>query len=510
MSFFFSGLFINPALAQIELVKLTASDAAEGDFFGGTHGLSGQAVSISSRTAIIGALFDDDGGIDSGSAYVFQDTSAAGDWSSFIETNLTASDAAEGDWFGASVSIDGRTAIIGAVGDNEAGRNSGSAYVFQDTSPAGDWSSFSETKLTASDAAKVAFFGLAVSISGRTAIIGAPSDRRPGTDNRGSAYVFQDMSPAGDWSSFIETKLTPSDLAEGHYFGVSVSISGNTAIIGARGDDDGGYYSGAAYILQDTSPSGDWSSFTETKLTASDPAELNYFGYSVSISGRTAIIGAFGGGSAYVFQDTSPGGDWTFFTETKLIASDGSLGDSFGKYVWISDDTAIAGSPGDDDAGPQSGSAYVFQDTSTAGDWSSFIETKLTASDGDRNDLFGRSVSISGDMALVGAPRKDDGGIDSGSAYLYDFRPARRMLELWQTLNHLDLLKGMEIGLRAKFDRAWIVLRDGNKNNDVVAIQILNAFVHQVEGQRGKTIAETDADALQIIVLEIIALLGGA
>jgi len=160
---------------------------------------------------------------------------------------LTASDAAASDFFGVSVSISGDTAIVGALADDDVPNNSGSAYVFEKV--AGTWTQVA--KLTASDAAANDQFGLSVSISGDTAIVGAFLDDDV-PNNSGSAYVF--VKPVGGWDSVAspineDAKLTASDAAAGDNFGVSVSISGDTAIVGAFGDDDVPNASGSAYVF---------------------------------------------------------------------------------------------------------------------------------------------------------------------------------------------------------------------------------------------------------------------
>ena len=197
-----------------------------------------------------------------------------------------------------------------------------------------------------------------------------------------------------------------------------MSISGDTALVGAFGDDDAGYETGSAYIFVRTGNS--WSQ--QAKLTANDAAAHDYFGVSVSISSDTAVIGADGdddagdsSGSAYIFVRT--GNSWS--QQAKLTASDAAAGDSFGESVSISGDTALVGALYDDDGGDGSGSTYVF--VRTGNSWSQ--QAKLTASDGAAHDLFGFSVSISGDTALVGALYDDDGGDDRGSAYVFATAP---------------------------------------------------------------------------------------
>jgi len=197
------------------------------------------------------------------------------------------------------------------------------------------------------------YFGSSVSISGDYAIVGAKYDDDNGFSS-GSAYIFE--KPVGGWLDMTETaKLTASDGAAEDYFGSSVSISGDYAIVGAYYDDDNGLSSGSAYIFE--KPVGGWVDTTETaKLTASDGSSSDYFGTAVSISGDYAIVGANGRRAAYIFKKSVDGR--ADMTETiKLTAS---LGDSFGNAVSISGSYAIVGASGDDDNGSNSGSAYVY------------------------------------------------------------------------------------------------------------------------------------------------------
>ncbi len=198
-----------------------------------------------------------------------------------------------------------------------------------------------------------------------------------------------------------------------------MALSGTTALVGAYGNDDAGSHSGSAYLYDFSDP----CSITEIKLTASDAAELDEFGYSVALSGSTALVGAFGNddaggqsGSAYLFDVSDP----CNITEIKLTASDAAANDLFGSSVALSGSTALVGAYSDDDACPgnincNSGSAYLYDFS----DPCSIIEIKLTASDAAAVDLFGESVAISGATAIVGARWDYDAGIRSGSAYLF-------------------------------------------------------------------------------------------
>ena len=196
------------------------------------------------------------------------------------------------------MSIDGNTIVIGADRDDDNGSSSGSAYVFSNDS--GTWTQ--TAKLTAYDGAGGDYFGGSVSIDGNTIVIGADRDDDRGSSS-GSAYVFSNDS--GTWTQ--TAKLTASDGASFDYFGDSVSIDGNTIVIGADRDDDRGSSSGSAYVF--TNDSGTW---TQTaKLTASDGASFDYFGGSVSIDGSTIVVGTLLNslslhrdkeGSAYIYR----------------------------------------------------------------------------------------------------------------------------------------------------------------------------------------------------------------
>ena len=257
--------------------KLTAPDASRGDNFG-------SSVAISGNTVIVGAWDDDDGGINSVSAYVFRRSGTT--WSS--EQKLTAADADGGDFFGSSVAIGDDVVIIGARGDEDGGVGSGSAYVFQRSGTA--WSQ--EQKLVAPDGDRDRWFGNSVAISDDTFVIGTSS---------GSAYVFRHSGTALSQ----EQKLTAPDTVAGENFGNSVAINGDTVVVGAWQEGDTGIgRRGAAYIFRRNGTT--WSQ--EQKLIASDAASFDQFGSSVTISGDTVIVGAWedddggnGSGSAYVF-----------------------------------------------------------------------------------------------------------------------------------------------------------------------------------------------------------------
>ncbi|NUQ48097.1 MAG: thrombospondin type 3 repeat-containing protein, partial [Phycisphaerae bacterium] len=378
---------------QTEAARLIASDADADDHFG-------YSVSISTDTILVGAETDDHAaGASAGSAYVF--VNVGGIWTQ--QAMLTATDAAAVDKFGSAVALSGDTAVIGAIFDDHAGGlNAGSAYVF--TRTGGVWTQ--QTRLSASDAAMLDFFGYSVAVDGDTALIGVPYDDHAGGADAGAAYVF--VRSGGIWTE--QAKLTASDAATEDYFGWAVALSGDTAVIGARLDDHaGGTDAGAAYVFVRSGSS--WSE--QAKLTASDATATDYFGWSVALSGETAVVGAAGVEAAYVFVRN--GVNWT--EEERLSASDGEPGDNFGASAALFGDIAVIGAPYNDEASSfNAGSAYVF--TRSGGMWTE--TARLIASDADVNDVLGYSVAVDCGVAVAGAHLDDhSGGSDLGSAYVF-------------------------------------------------------------------------------------------
>ena len=430
-------------LLQIDPSKLTAGDGLGGDLFG-------YSVVVDGNTAVIGAHQDD---TRNGSAYVF--TKVSGVWSQAAK--LTASDGAADDEFGYSVAVDGDTIVVGAHQNDADTNDEGAAYVF--TKPAlgwGDWSNLDTngkagltTKLTAFGAAAGDEFGISVAVDGDTILVGAhledanddDTDPNNNVTDSGAAYIFTKFS--GVWGNApvsgnhrVETaKLVAAGAAADDEFGISVAVDGDTAVIGARKDDDNGNQSGSAYVF--TKVSGVWSQ--KAKLIASDGAADDEFGSSVAVDGDTVVVGAHkadyidlnnssnnlaDSGAAYVF--TKPeGGGWADATETaKLTASDGAANDEFGISVAVDGDTIVVGAHQNDadTNNNDEGAAYLF--TEPARGWADMTQkAKLTASDAAAGDRYGYSVGVSGDTIAVGAPYNDyddtdgDTDDDEGAAY---------------------------------------------------------------------------------------------
>lgn len=390
-------IFVRNGTTWSQQAKFVPPDGASNDNFG-------ESVSLSGPLALIGAESDSTAaGTAAGSAYVYVRNGSS--WS--LETKLEPNDPAPSDYFGSSVTIDGGTAVVGARLDDDRGSGSGSAYVF--TRSGTMWTQ--QAKLTASDGTAGDALGVSASLSGNDLILGASQDGVNGT-NSGSAYVFTRSS--GVWTE--QGKLLPSDGSSTSLFGSSVAVEGNTALVGAHWQSS---LTGAAYVF--TRNGSTWQQ--ATKLTASDKASGANFGHSVSLSGETALVGAASGdtvlsgpvGGAYVFQRNS--GAWNETTKLSL-GGDNASGDGFGGSVAIQGNRAVIGASDDNTAaGSDVGSAYVFTRSGTT--WT--MEAHIYAADGTANDSFGSSISLDNDTIVAGAILDDvnDVTYSTGSAYVF-------------------------------------------------------------------------------------------
>jgi hypothetical protein len=307
------------------------------------------------------------------------------------------------------VAVSGDTVVVGAYGDDSY---RGSAYLFARNQGGADhWGQL--IKLTASDRAADDAFAHSVAIWGDTVVVGAYAD----DGYRGSAYLFARNQGGPDhWGQII--KLTASDGAAYDRFGWSVAIWGDTVLVGAYGDDNS---RGSAYLFaRNQGGAGNWGQII--KLTASDGTADDLFGHSVAIWDDTVIVGALGDdyrGSAYLFA-RNQGGAEHWGQIKKLTASDGAALDQFGYSVAIWGDTVVVGADGDDiGSNAGQGSAYLFvRNQGGTNNWGQII--KLTASDGAADDWFGHSVAIWGNTVVVGAAYDDIGSsTGQGSAYVF-------------------------------------------------------------------------------------------
>lgn len=378
-----------------QLSKMLADDGDTGHHFG-------SAVGISGNFAVIGAFNDNDNGPESGSAYIFDINDPAKPMQTF---KLLPTGGEEGDQFGISVAISGIIAIVGAPGQDENGEDAGAAYLYNVIT--GE----QIVKILPDEAEPGDQFGNSVAISGALLIIGAWGDDNNG-EFSGSAYLYDASNPV---HPNLIAKLLANDGEANDQFGNSVGISGLRAIVGAWWDGDNGDKSGSAYIFETITGQ------QLFKLSASDGSSEEFFGNSVAINGDTAIVGVqyddvigINSGSAYLFDATT--GEQIY----KLQPEDAAEGDFFGQTVAISGTTAVIGSYWDDDNGDKSGSAYLFDLKSGL----QFIKLLSHDEDDKENvragDWFGVNVAISGTTAIIGASHDEVSGLISGSAYLFD------------------------------------------------------------------------------------------
>lgn len=312
----------------------------------------------------------------------------------------------QSDRLGWSVAVDGAVLVAGAPESDVNGSGSGAAFVYEKIG--GEWTYI--TQLEASDGESEDDFGWSLDVSGNRIAIGAPGATIGSFNASGAIYIFDRLG--GAWT---ETAILYSDTpSSSDRFGYSVSLDGDRVLVGCFEDDDLGNGSGSALIFERTA--GTWNQIA--KVLASDGSSGDNFGISVALEDTVAVCGAYlqeaggtGRGAVYVYHRNN--GLWT--EVQKLIASDGDNGDRFGISVSTSNGRIAAGAIQDDDGGTNAGAAYLFE--LAGGTWN--FDSKIVVSDASANDLFGHSVSLSGNDLAIGSYQDDPMGTSSGSVYLY-------------------------------------------------------------------------------------------
>jgi hypothetical protein len=388
-------------LSLAQQAELIAPDGGDNDDFG-------FSVAVSGTTAVVGAVGHGVGSNQNqGAAYVF--VLSGGSWTQQAE--LTAADGATGDQFGWSVAMSGSTIVVGAA-THTVGSNleQGAAYVF--VGSGASWTQ--QAELTAADGAANDEFGWSVAASGSTVVVGVP-DRTVGSNSgQGAAYVY--VQSGGLWTQ--QAELTAADGGANDEFGYSVALSGSTVILGAPDRTVGSNaVQGVVYVYVQSG--GSWTQ--QAELTAADGSADGQFGWSVSISSSTLLVGATdqkvgsnsGQGAAYVYVQS--GGSWT--QQAELTAADGAADDQFGQSVAVSGSTAVVGAIFHQvGSNATQGAAYVY--ALSGGSWSQ--QQELTAADGASDDRFGFSVALSGSTVVAGAINHQMGSnLDQGAAYVY-------------------------------------------------------------------------------------------
>lgn len=385
-----------PPATSFREQRVVASDGAPFDHLG-------FSVTSGEGMVVAGARFADAPGVDAGAVYVFRQGSEG--WTE--EAKLVAGDAVEHDRFGNAVGLDGDTLVVGAHAHHELGRRTGSAYVFRRDPRGNSWKQ--EARLAVPGSAR---FGHAAEVSGDRVIVGAPGDLVDGRP-AGAAYVY--LRQGSSWKQ--EARLTADDAEAHDLFGVAVALSGDTAVVGAAADDEMGSMTGAVYVFR--REGGRWRQ--EAKLLPEDAASLQEFGKVVAIDGDTLVAGADGtgdfeagkfAGAAYVFARQA--GGWR--QQARLVASDRQAADRFGNAVAIHGGTIAVGAHFSDVNGEGSGAAYIYRLRN--GQWRQ--EAKLVPRGGAAGEEFGNAVAVHGGTVAVGALRGGPGGTAAGAVSIFD------------------------------------------------------------------------------------------
>lgn len=387
--------------AQCEPLLVQRVQPPEVTFFS----LFGSSVSLSgdpADRAIIGAFLHNF----TGAAFVYR--RSGNQW--LLDGTLTPDDQKVGSYFGTSVGIDGDWAVVGAPGtqDDEGNDLPGAAYVYERVNNA--W-----TLRQTLQALPGMEFGSAVAISQGRIMVGDPADTEGGP-NAGAVYVYNNSGAA--WT--LEEKILATDATPEDFFGSAIYLDGERAIFGSLLNDQSAIESGAAYIYL-------WNGdfwFKQAKIAPSDPTQEKWFGFSVHIVDDIAVVGApqdddagVDAGAAYFFEWN--GTDW--IETLKTTASNTESGDYFGNAVGTDGrKIMVGGYQNDGTAGVDSGNAYMF--IRPSGSWQQ-TSNLVNATDSEAFDSFAISTVVRKEWALVGSLAGGDAGLFAGSAYFYNFQP---------------------------------------------------------------------------------------
>lgn len=318
-------------LAQNPDFKLTAGDAA-------SSALYGWSVTIDGGTAVVGNPHYADVGGNAGAAYLYGFDGV--DWLEIKK--LLPQDHRAGQFFGNTVAVSAATVAVGAQYDDENGPYAGAVYIFdRDAGGAGHWGEV--LKLLPGDIQSYQYFGTAVWLDGDRLIAGSHNAKYDGVTASGAAYIFDRDPATGIWSE--SARLIPADPLAGDQFGWSVCLAGDWAVVGAPGNDDPADMSGAAYLFHRNAITGAWEEID--KITAGDARAGDRLGYSVSLYGETVLLGAPQHesnpgltGAAYVYAYNSGSGLWE---QVSKLTGHAAVRDAFGYSVALNDQLAVIG-----------------------------------------------------------------------------------------------------------------------------------------------------------------------
>ena len=460
---------IDPVLTAMAK-KLLPTEGAADDWFG-------SAVALDGDLAVVGAPNHDDPDANVGGVYVFERHAGGSNvWGQVAV--LAPPEGDGGELFGGAVGVSGDVIVVGARGDPAKGPDAGAAYVFErNLGGTNNWGRV--TKLLASDGAPNDSFGFSVAVAGDVVAVGAVGD----DSSRGAVYVFErNIVGVNAWQQV--RKLVPTDVAAGFDFGCSVAVAGDVIVAGAYGCNTYGSLSGAAYVFERNLDGID--TWKQTRKLLPPYGEANYFfGRSVAVDGDVAVVGAYGVddnlGAAYVFERNA-GGTNAWQWVAILLDREGVAEDGLGYSVAVAGDVVVAGAAGDAGAGAVSGAAHVFE--RNAGGTNRWGQVqKCAAADRAAGDFFGCAVAAAEGLILVGAYLDDDiAGDNCGSAYLFPYQP-----EDWNGTNKLvgniwGTYEGASLGKSVAVDGDVIVA--GAEGTGVLGADSGTAFVYE-RNQRG-------------------------
>lgn len=353
----------------------------------------GQSVAADGNTLVISKNGDNTQGLSSGAVYIFEFDGS----NQLVQVAKVLGDGGNFDRLGDSVAIEGDVMAVGATGDDDVANSAGAVYVFErDAGGAGNWGR--TAKLTASDGGADQSFGFTVDVSGDRIVVGTLFETDV-AENFGAAYVFE--KEGGQWVE--NAKLEPVNPDPQDNFGIAVAISGDTAVVGADARDEVGGFAtsapGTAYVFE--RGGGQWGQ--TARLSAGEQSDL--FGGAVGISGEILAVGAPGHnegaasstGAVYIFEPDG-GGQWS--QTAKVLPSGIQEQDRFGKGLEVSGNAFAAGAIGTEVNNRQAaGAAYVFE-RSDSGPWTQVA--KLNRDNPARNDAFGGRIAFGGGNVVVG------------------------------------------------------------------------------------------------------------
>ncbi|MCG8698880.1 MAG: FG-GAP repeat protein, partial [Bacteroidales bacterium] len=408
----------------------------------------GCAVAINEDYAVVGAHSNADSGIYTGACYVFKKSETG--WKDTTEiAKLSNSNARAYSYFGWSVAISDSIIVVGARQANYgSNNNSGTAYLYK--KPSTGWKDTTETaKLISSDIGFYDYFGHDIAVSGNTVAVSCLPERLIPDRKPGATYIFEE--PATGWEDMTETaKLSSRYNDINDYFGRSIDMNENTVVVGASAESN----EGCVYVFN--KPAGGWKNSTPSAtLYAREEQKDNFFG-AVALSGNTIIVGAGGNnrnggraGCVYLFEKT--GSSWITSSETQKILPgrfwNGNYSSSYGKSVAISGNTAVVGAPW---YNHKQGNAYILQKVNN--NWVTIA--KIRASDSSCYNYFGTSVDIDGNTIVVGAEGTNSAN-KGGTVYVFT-KPANG----WKNMTETAMLKPSDSEDYDKFGCAVAVSGD--------------------------------------------------